>query len=329
MGGTVLAMGGLALVHDPVLLVVLVFLAGFFAESYRPAVTAMLTDLVSPTHRGATYALQMSVLNLGAAISPVLGGLVAGSNHYSWLFWIHCAGALALGVVTWRWLPETVPPRPAESTSFRALLKDPPLRFFYGGVLLVASGFFQLLTALPVYLKEHLAFGAEGSAGAVPGQGSPWWLRPELQCGLLLFLKGALIVLIAVRLTRKLRGLPHKELLALGSLLSGLGLALIGCSPQLRWAVGGVVLLTLGEILVHPSALAYLAARVPAELRARAMGLFALTQGCAFFLAPVWAGVLLPWLGPAWFWCIAAITTAAAAACFRAVPTESPAQLVE
>src|SRR5512142_278364 len=57
------------------------FIVGFFTDLYRPAVGAAIADLVPPESRTRAYGYNYWAINLGAAIAPVLAGLMARSNY--------------------------------------------------------------------------------------------------------------------------------------------------------------------------------------------------------------------------------------------------------
>ncbi len=61
------------------------FAFGFLAEMYRPAVSAVVADLLPEERRARGYALVYWAINLGAAVGPALGGWLA-SRSYTGLF---------------------------------------------------------------------------------------------------------------------------------------------------------------------------------------------------------------------------------------------------
>ena len=65
------------LARDLVLISTCTFTVGFFTDLYRPAVGAAIADLVPPELRTRAYGYNYWAINLGAAIAPLLAGLLA------------------------------------------------------------------------------------------------------------------------------------------------------------------------------------------------------------------------------------------------------------
>jgi len=71
----------LGLSRGLVLISICTFIVGFFTDLYRPAVGAAIADLVPPESRTRAYGYNYWAINLGAAIAPVIAGLIAGYNY--------------------------------------------------------------------------------------------------------------------------------------------------------------------------------------------------------------------------------------------------------
>ncbi|WP_372896869.1 MFS transporter, partial [Stieleria sp.] len=76
------------------------------ADLYRPAAAAMIADLVSIDRRPHAFALMYISVNLGFAIAPPIGGLLAGYS-FEWLFWIDAASMIAYGGIIALTIEET------------------------------------------------------------------------------------------------------------------------------------------------------------------------------------------------------------------------------
>jgi MFS family permease len=95
--------------------------------------------------------------------------------------------------------------------------------------------------------------------------------------------------------------------LALSSLLIGLGFGLNAVSGSIPAYLAGAVLYTVGEVIGFPVASAIVADLAPPDLRGRYQGAFAMSWGLAFTLSPLLGGEVLHRLGgPAlWLGCLA------------------------
>src|SRR5215208_4713205 len=71
----------LGVARDLALISITTFIVGFFTDLYRPAVGAAIADLVPPESRPRAYGYNYWAINLGAAVAPLLAGLIAERNY--------------------------------------------------------------------------------------------------------------------------------------------------------------------------------------------------------------------------------------------------------
>ncbi len=325
MSGASLAIFALSRCRELGSLLTGIFFVGLFAEAYRPAVTAMLTDLVEPARRLPVFALQRTVVNFGHATGPFLGGLLAAHQMYGWIFTINACTTAAFAAIAALFLPETrpslkAPPIPTDKPKTRF---NKVFLWFCLGLLPVSSAYFQVLFTLPIHLRDHLPSlsGAYASAvqTLVPGMAERL-LQPPAVFGALLFLNGALIVCFEYLLSLRLRRFSAHHVMIVGAVLTGLGLVVVGVFPTVDAAFLGVIITTAGEMCFAPSALAFVTHIAPVNSRARYMAMFGLVHGMALVLAPTAAGQLLPSLGPLWFWPMIGGSAFLGAIAFAALP---------
>ncbi|MCU0655156.1 MAG: MFS transporter [Polyangiaceae bacterium] len=278
------AMGQLAWQRDEGMLGVSLLALGFFGELYRPALQAMVADLVpeGPPRVAAFGALYWAA-NLGFACSTMLAGLLA-SQSFRMLFLGDALTTLGFAAVALLLLPETRPVSAASSPP-RALLSpflDPRFVSFLVANSLLVLCFFQVNSTFPV---------------AVRGAG-----LSTRTFGALLALNGVMIVVVQPLLTRWLGGLPGGRMLALGALLIGLGFGSHAlASSAASWALG-IVCWTLGEILIAPRVSAVVADLAPPSLRGSYQGALMFGHASGSFLGPLGGGWLLAHHGPVALW---------------------------
>src|SRR5512147_926717 len=125
----------LGLARDLLLISIATFIVGFFTDLYRPAVGATIADLVPPEARPRAYGYLYWAINLGAAVAPVLAGLLAHRN-YLWLFIGDAVTTFGFGLFVLAGVPETRPVQAAHaageplSARLRALGREPLLLVF-------------------------------------------------------------------------------------------------------------------------------------------------------------------------------------------------------
>ncbi len=137
---------------------------------------------------------------------------------------------------------------------------------------------------------------------------------PPSDYGRVIALNGVLIVLIQPFTTRWLARYDRGAVLALASLLVGLG---FGATELARtvWSYGAtVVVWTLGEIIMSPVNAAVVADLAPPHARGRYQGAFQIAWGVSFFVSPALGSLVLGRFGSAALWSGCAIVGALAAA---------------
>lgn len=256
-------------------IIAVLFLTGLTAELLRPAVSALIADLVPPAERLTAYALYRAALNAGFAAGPATAGFLAQRSFL--LLFIGDAVTSALygvvAVVLLRGVREAVAPRQAGATEpplWPVLLAPggPPraLRRFLLSSVLVAVVFFQYESTVPLHVQR--------------------WGHSTTVYGLLTSLNGLLVVLLELPLTQLTRRLQPRVVLALGYLLVGIGFALTAVARSAAALAATVLLWTLGEICTAPVASTYVASLAPPHLRGRVMGVYGLTWSLGLILAP-------------------------------------------
>jgi MFS family permease len=277
MFGSAAAMLVLSQAGSLPLIIVLTFLAGLFGEMYRPATAALLTDLTPAGERMPAFALNRLAINAGFAAGPAVAGLLA-QHSFLLLFIGDALTSAAFGVLALVALPEGVRVRRGDERrgeAIRTMVHDRLFLLFLASTLLGAFVYFQQLATLPLHVT------ASGLSAA--------------DFGLLISLNGLAIVLLELPLVSITQRYPYRPVLALGSLLVGLGFALTAFANDLPELAFTVLIWTIGEIVYAPVASAYVADLAPEHLRGRYQGAWGLMWGFAFVLAPILGAVIYEW----------------------------------
>lgn len=259
------------------LIIVLTTIAGLTGELYRPASSALLTDLTPAGDRLPAFTLNRLAINLGFAVGPATAGLLAERSFFL-IFLGDALTSAVFGVIALVALPEGVRTRSGEERrgeAIRTMLRDHAFALFLISSLLGAFVYFQGQTTFPLHVKESGLTDAD--------------------YGLLISLNGIAIVLLEFPLVAILRRFPYRPVLALGSFLVGLGFALTALANDLPELAVTVMIWTLGEIVYAPVASAYVADIAPEHLRGRYHGAWGLMWGLAFVLAPVIGAAIFAW----------------------------------
>jgi MFS family permease len=265
----------LGLAHDLVLISISTFIVGFFTDLYRPAVGAAIADLVPPESRTRAYGYNYWAINLGAALAPLLAGLMADYN-YLILFVGDALTTAIFGFIVLFGIRET---RPAEvhRTSPISLgerisqLKHAPLVLIFSIItLFFGMVYMQGNVTLPLDMQTHgLSPSDYGAAIAV---------------------NGFLVILITIPVSNMAAKWPRFETVAVSSVLLGLGFGFTALAANLPFFALSVAIWTLGEIGINSVAPVIIADLAPIELRGLYQGIFGSSWGLAFFLGPLAGG---------------------------------------
>jgi len=264
----------LAFVKSFLLFCLTVFLLSTIADSFRPANLSAISTFSKPENYTRSLSLIRLAINLGFAAGPAVGGLLAGSVGYEWLFIINGSTVMMAAFAIFFFLPQKKDDshhsiEEEEVVSLRKPYQDRIFLIFLSFMLLSIVAFFQLLSTIPVFLKEVYLFD-------------------ESQIGLLMGMNGLLITFLEMPI---IFGLEKKikllYLVAGGIVLMGLGFVCYGLGSWAGWAVIGMIALTFGEIICFPFSNTFAVTRSGIKNRGQYMGWFAMMFSTAFVISPL------------------------------------------
>lgn len=294
MLGTAAAFMLFAAARGLVFIAVAAVIAGLMIDAYRPAVSALVADLVTPERRPRAFALLYWAINLGVAVAGVAGGYLA--NRSFWLlFVLDAATCLIFALLIARLVPETkVETTSHDGHGYGPVLRDGVLLGLVASVLLGSIVYMQYMVTLP------LAMRADGYGPG--GFGVVYALNP--------------ITVIAVQplvlwVVDRLAAIP---LLAGSSLIMGFGFWLTTFAETLPMFAATVVVWTLGEIGFNAVGPALIADIAPPNLRGRYSAAVGVAFGAAAFVAPLAGTRVFQSLGEVTLWAGCFVVSAASAA---------------
>jgi len=288
LGGCCVAV--LGFLRDPAWLTVFAFLAALTGEIYRPAAQAAVADIVPAADRTRAYGLIYWAINLGWAVSLSVAGFVAERSMLA-LFLADALTSLAFAAIVMMNVPETRPAHHAPAPVVHGLLRvfrDRPFMVFLG----------LHLTALLVFTQFQLALPLDYAAHGVGPQGF----------SMVMALNGLGVVLLQPLLSPLMHRHDGARVLALSSLLIGVGFGLNAFGGSMPAYLAGAAFYTVGEVVGFPVASAIVADLAPPDLRGRYQGAFHMAWGLAFTLSPLIGGEVLHHFGgrTLWLGCLAA-----------------------
>ncbi|MGW2617773.1 MDR family MFS transporter [Streptomyces sp. NPDC001500] len=303
----------LGFMEHPVAIAGVAFLVGMASNASRPAVQAMMADIVRPEDRVRAFSLNYWAINLGFAVSSTAAGFIAEVSYRAG-FLLEAGMTLVCAVVVFLKLPESRPVQTGKSVSdgdvvgLGTVLRDGRFMSVVGLSFLVALVFQQGSVGLPV------AMGAAGFTAA--------------DYGMAIAVNGVLIVALQIPVTRFIEHRDARRLLVISSVLAGYGFGLTAFAGSVGVFALTVCVWTLAEIVNAPTQTGLVVRLSPTHGRGRYQGMYTLSWAVASLIAPVMSGVVIDRFGAEWLWGMCAVVGTAAGVGYgllmRRLPDETP-----
>ena len=259
--------------------------AGFGWALFLTGSNAMIADLVVFERRAEAYSITRVAQHVGMVVGPLVAAtVIAADPTYRSIFFAG-AGICALYVVIVLTLfretrPAIVAREPFAATvhGYRQVLRDRRYLAFCAVTLLPLYGFGQIWSMLPVMLRDRHSVSAHSWA-------------------LLITFYAATVAVLQYPVIRGLRGRNHLLLMALASLLVGVGFAGTVLAPFGGLTLVSMFVLGQGIVFLIPISSTVAAELAPPALRGRYMGVWTLVQMGGYAFGPTFGGWAMDGLG--------------------------------
>lgn len=279
------------LIAEFYLFFILSIFVGLLSDIAGPAHQAMVADLLSEEQRTEGYGILRIAVNLSWIIGPVIGGILAGYS-YLLLFVLDAISSLIVAGIVLRFIPETKPEADQETAQepfaktmlgYLKVAKDRLFLAFVAAMIFNVFAYGQIYNTLSVFLRDvhHV---------------------PERGYGLLMSANASLVVVFQFWVTSRLRGRPPMLVLALGTAFYLVGLTMYGFVGAYGLFMAAMMLITIGEMIVLPTAQALAAKFAPEQLRGRYMAFFGISWVIPWMFGPGLSGMILDGPNPRWLW---------------------------
>ena len=254
----------------------LILTTSFFGEAYRPAMMVAVGNFVPGSKTGRTMAFLRIAINLGFSGAVVIGGFIAASLGYNWLFWIDGITCIAAAVYFYSVSRNWNKCLKTEEENKEINLNNnsfPPYKnikylLFLTASFLMGFAFIQWFHSVPVFIKSE-------------------WGFDERYIGILMAMNGILIVLVEMPLVHSI------ELAKKINFSMILGLSLVGISflpflfpKDLLLCFLAMLLLTSGEILFMPLNSSVVINLSPPNKRGSYMGFYSMMWSLTHIAGP-------------------------------------------
>ncbi|WP_409471186.1 MDR family MFS transporter [Streptomyces sp. HC307] len=307
---TAVSVALLGFMHHPVAIAAVAFLVGAASNASRPAVQAMMADIVRPEDRVRAFSLNYWAINLGFAVSSMAAGFIAEVSYLAG-FLLEAGMTMACAIVVFVKLPEsrpvqTVAAAKEEAVGLGTVLRDGRFMSVVGLSFLVALVFQQGSVGLPI---------AMGEAGFAPAD-----------YGMAIAVNGVLIVALQIPVTRFIEHRDPRRLLVISSLLAGYGFGLTAFAGSVGVFALTVCVWTLAEIVNAPTQTGLVVHLSPVHGRGRYQGMYTMSWSVAGLVAPLMSGFVIDRFGAEWLWGLCAAVGTLAALGYGALMRRLPAE---
>jgi len=274
-----LLLGGISLFSlqffkDVVSLTCMVFIASLVSEALRPANAVSISVYARPENITRAYSLNRMAINLGFAVGPTVGGLLAVMS-YKLLFWVDGITCVVAAFLFFQAFYKQDKTRRKKTRKVSKEERGPsPFRdtifmLFCIGSCVFAMLFFQLFTTIPLYYKNS-------------------YNLDENAIGLLIGLNGLIIFLFEMVIVYKI-GKPKKimQLISMGVFIMGVSFLLFNVYHALIILVLAMSLTSIAEIFSMPFMVSYTMQRSGEHNKGAYMAMYSMSYSLAFILAPL------------------------------------------
>lgn len=274
--------------------VLLMIFIGLSNPLYQVGADAMLADMIPSEKRTEAFAINRIANNAAFGIGPAVGGFLA-STSYNLAFYGASAGFIIYSLLLLFLAHETLD-KTADKISIPIIKNQPKVtegyarvfmdRSYMAFVSLMAIGLIaptMLWVLMPVYAKTNFHI-REVMYGWIPTTNA-------MMC--------VFIQYFVTQITRRYKTLP---VAAAGMFLYAVGTGSVALMTGFWGFWLSMVILTLGELTLVPTASKYVADIAPPDLRGRYMSIYWLSWGLARTLSPLIGGYLNDNIFPQAIW---------------------------
>lgn len=281
IGLNALTFTGFALATELVWFYIFSVLMGVSRSFLEPASRALISDTTKPEQRVIVYNVRYFLINIAAAIGPLLAVVLSLTGAKSAFFIVTAVYVIYGLIITslFRKYPfeesDATKVRPRLTETFRVLRADKTFRYVIIGMIFAIIGYSQFNSTLPQFIAFHDGF-SDGSR----------------LFAYLLTVNAITVLIVQYPIMRfGIRVSPIKSLF-FGVATLSIGLLLIGFASEVWVLFVAMVIFTVGEVLMFTMTDVLTDELAPEHLRGTyfgAMGLTALGQS----VGPIIGGLLL------------------------------------
>jgi MFS family permease len=275
-GMAALAIAACSLIPVSMWTVYLIMVANFFIGFSDPSHNALIADVTEPDQREKAYSLTYLGFNVGFVIGPALGSLLF-ENHLRWLFLGDGLTLLIAVALIIAFVKEVHKEAPTEAAVEGSIVK----------VLLAAPALLVFSMILMFYNIVYAQWGF-----LLPLTSADRFVNGVTVYGILASLNGLVVIVMTPIITAKLSALTNTGRIFIGGIFYTVGFVSFAYPIGIGGMALGVLIFTLGEIMVTISYMPYIIARTPSSHRGRMSAVLPIIIGAGYTIGPLASGHL-------------------------------------
>jgi Arabinose efflux permease len=242
---------------------------------YRSMPGIMIADTVPAGDRNGAFSLLRIGWNLGFALGPLLGGVLA-MYSYAILFGMAAVASGVYLMIVFFLIRDTKPKMAsaAKDAGYGEVWRDRTFLLFCGIAVLIALVYAQIFSTFSTY---------SGSYGRISAA----------EVGLLFSMNGFMIAALQYPIARYLERFRITTSLILGTLFYAVGYGAVGFCAGFWPLAGCMLLITMGEIVYSPSSMNIVSRMAKLEVRGRYMSMADMMVSGGFAFGPAVGGFLM------------------------------------
>ena len=268
------------------------FISAIFSSMFSPAAFSAVSMWGDPENKTRGYSLLRMAINLGIAIGPAVGGILAKTVGYNWLFILDGVTCLiAAGVLFLLLSHRNIKFKQSKE---KVIVKESPYKdsiliLFLLFNLINMIAFFQILFSVPVYFKEVV-------------------LMDEFLIGMFFTANGLLVFLFEMPLVYIIEQKnKYFRPMIWGAILIGLSYASLSLfSNPIIAILMYTLLVALGEVINFPLIPSLAMRRANEDNQGKYMGMVSMMFAMAFLFAPITGLPIVELIGFHLYWFLAA-----------------------
>ena len=283
----------LGLVNEFSVLIFLAVVIGLLSNIAGPAHQAMVADLLPEDKRQEGFGILRVVGNMAWIIGPTIGGFIANRSYFM-LFVLDAVISCIVAVIFFYYISETKPETDKEPESmlktfagYGVVLRDYAYVAFLVVSMVMGIVYQQMYNTLSVYLRDNHGIEPQGY-------------------GFLLTVSAIIVILFQFKTTRVIKKYPTFIMMALGTFFYMIGFGMFGFVTAYWLFAAAIVIITIGEMVIMPTASALATNFAPEDMRGRYMAIFGLSWTLPATVGPSAAGLILDNYNPNLLWYVGA-----------------------